>query len=62
MPSDLDFILIASDGIWECKSNEEIVDFVYKTVNKDKFRANLQEICKNIINECLSPDNIMTSK
>ena len=53
MPSDLDFILIASDGIWECKSNEEIVDFVYKTVNKGKFTANIQEICKNIINECL---------
>ena len=41
MPSDLDFILIASDGIWECKSNEEIVDFVYKTVNIGKFTANI---------------------
>ena len=45
MPSDLDFILIASDGIWECKSNEEIVENAYMEVNKGKFTANLEDIC-----------------
>jgi serine/threonine protein phosphatase PrpC len=30
MPDDLDFILMGCDGVWERKSNEEMVEWVYK--------------------------------
>jgi len=29
MPEDLDFILMGCDGVWERKSNEEMVDWTY---------------------------------
>ena len=29
MPEDLDFVLMGCDGIWERKSNEEMVEWVY---------------------------------
>jgi serine/threonine protein phosphatase PrpC len=30
MPDDLDFILMGCDGVWERKTNEEMVEWVYK--------------------------------
>ena len=30
MPNDLDFILMGCDGVWERKSNEEMVEWIYK--------------------------------
>jgi serine/threonine protein phosphatase PrpC len=36
MPEDLDFILMGCDGIWERKSNEEMVEWVYKQLGNNK--------------------------
>lgn len=30
MPEDLDFVIMGCDGVWEQKSNEEMVAWVYK--------------------------------
>lgn len=36
LTSDTDFILMGCDGIWEKKSNEEAVKWVYEEINKQK--------------------------
>lgn len=34
--NDIDFILMGCDGIWEKKTNEEAVEWVYENINKQK--------------------------
>jgi len=31
---DIDFIIMGCDGIWEKKSNEEMVDYVYEKLRE----------------------------
>ena len=63
MPEDLDFVLMGCDGIWERKSNEEMVEWVYSKLGENKNTANLKEICSDLLKkECLSPDHTVTSK
>jgi serine/threonine protein phosphatase PrpC len=58
MPTDLDFIFMGCDGVWERKSNEEMVEWIYKKLAGNKNKANLKEICSDLLkNECLSPDH-----
>jgi serine/threonine protein phosphatase PrpC len=58
MPEDLDFVLMGCDGIWERKSNEEMVEWVYSKLGENKNTANLKEICSDLLKkECLSPDH-----
>jgi serine/threonine protein phosphatase PrpC len=62
MPSDLDFVLMGCDGIWEKKSNEEMVEWVYSQL-RNKDTQDLKEICESLlIKECLSPDYTQTGK
>jgi serine/threonine protein phosphatase PrpC len=62
MPSDLDFVIMGCDGIWERKTNEEMVEWVYKQL-KNKETQDLTEICSDLLkNECLSPDHVQTGK
>lgn len=35
MPEDMDFIIMGCDGVWEQKSNEEMVDWIYKRANNN---------------------------
>lgn len=61
MPADLDFVFMGCDGVWERKSNEEMVDWIYKQL-KNKKNADLKEICADLLkNECLSPDHSQTN-
>lgn len=63
MPEDLDFILMGCDGIWERKSNEEMVEWVYKKLGTNKYSANLEQICADLLKtECLSYDHMETGK
>lgn len=60
MPSDLDFIFMGCDGVWERKSNDEMVEWIYM---KLKQTSDLKQICADLLkNECLSPDYTQTSK
>jgi serine/threonine protein phosphatase PrpC len=36
LTNDIDFILMGCDGIWEKKSNEQAVEWVYEQINKQK--------------------------
>jgi len=62
MPEDLDFVIMGCDGVWEQKSNEEMVAWVYKKLGKSCYNANLSEAVNDLLkNECLSPDHVATS-
>ena len=32
--SDIDFLIVACDGIWDCLTNQQAVDFVYQQKSK----------------------------
>jgi len=61
MPKDLDFVFMGCDGVWERKSNEEMVAWIYERLANNKDGANLNDICSDLLkNECLSPDHQQT--
>ncbi|KAJ3108165.1 Protein phosphatase 2C 2 [Phlyctochytrium planicorne] len=51
---DDEFIVLACDGIWDCKSNDQVVDYVRKQIAEDKA---LDEIAQNIMDSCVAKDS-----
>lgn len=49
--SNDEFLVIACDGIWDCRSSQEVVEFVRRGI-ADK--QELSDICENIMNNCIS--------
>lgn len=52
-----DFIIIGCDGIWETKSNEEMVEYIY---DKLKTGKPLKEILNDLLEDIISPDYTQT--
>jgi serine/threonine protein phosphatase PrpC len=48
---DDEFFVLACDGIWDCMTNQEVVDFVREGVIKDK---SLETICEEMMDHCLA--------
>lgn len=53
---DLEFVLIACDGIWDVMSNEEVVDFVRTRIASKMEPA---VICEELMTRCLAPGSQM---
>lgn len=53
MTEEDEFLVIACDGIWDCLSSQQVVDFVRYQVAEGK---PLQEICEMMCDHCLAPD------
>ncbi|KAG0674388.1 Protein phosphatase 2C 2 [Pichia californica] len=47
-----EFIVLACDGIWDCLTSQQVVDFVRKYIKENK---TLTEICELMMNTCLAP-------
>jgi serine/threonine protein phosphatase PrpC len=52
LTDDIDFIIMGCDGIWERKTNEEMVAWVYETMLKKKDQNNTQQL-KETVSELL---------
>ncbi len=51
---DIDFLVVASDGVWDIMTNQEVVDFVLLRMTR-KMPLNL--ICEEVIANCTLPIN-----
>lgn len=50
---DDEFVVVACDGIWDCLSSQQVVNFVRYQVSEGK---TLSEIGENMCEHCLAPD------
>ena len=55
LSNDIDFVVIACDGIWDCKTNQEICDFF-----GDKFKkypdGKISKFIEELFDEIIAPD------
>jgi protein phosphatase 2C family protein 2/3 len=49
---DLEFILMACDGIWDCLRNNQVLDFVRTRIAEGK---EPKQICEELMDHCLAP-------
>lgn len=49
-----EFLVVACDGIWDCLSSQQVVDFVRRQIANGK---DLKDICEEAIDRCLAPDS-----
>jgi len=47
--SDDEFLVLGCDGIWEIKSNKEIIDFIAQRLYKDKVSLAVEELLEAIV-------------
>jgi protein phosphatase 1G len=57
---DVDLIFLGCDGIWDCKSNQEAIDFVSQRLKKDP-NQKLTKILEQLMDQIIAPD-IFTGK
>ncbi|KAM0871694.1 hypothetical protein ACQ4PT_039219 [Festuca glaucescens] len=53
LSDDDEFIVLACDGIWDCMSSQEVVDFVHE---KLRTGDTLSAICEKMLDRCLAPE------
>lgn len=54
MDGEEEFLVLACDGIWDCLSSQQVVDFIRRAIaNGDS----LTKICEDLMVKCLAPDS-----
>lgn len=62
LEDNIDFIIMGCDGIWEKKSNEEMVEWIYAEIKKQtdagtaEDEVDLQKIVNDLLNDTVAPD------
>ncbi|XVF74867.1 hypothetical protein PTKIN_Ptkin13bG0145200 [Pterospermum kingtungense] len=49
---DDEFLVLACDGIWDCMSSQQLVDYVREQLNSE---TKLSAICEKVFDRCLAP-------
>ncbi|XP_047325525.1 probable protein phosphatase 2C 60 [Impatiens glandulifera] len=52
---DDEFIVLACDGIWDCMSSQQLVDFIREHL---KTETKLSAICEKVMSRCLAPSTV----
>lgn len=50
---DVDFVVLACDGIWDCISNDDLVHFISERIVRG---MELDKICEEVMDWCLAPN------
>ncbi|KAG5227820.1 protein phosphatase [Salix suchowensis] len=50
---DDEFLVLACDGIWDCMSSQQLVDYVHEQLSTE---TKLSEICERVFERCLAPN------
>ncbi|KAM0862482.1 hypothetical protein ACQ4PT_045247 [Festuca glaucescens] len=53
LSDDDEFIVLACDGIWDCMSSQEVVDFVHEKLRTED---SLSAVCEKMLDRCLAPE------
>ncbi len=51
---DIDFLVVASDGVWDIMTNQQVVDFIFNLMRK---KVPINQICEAILKNCTLPIN-----
>jgi len=57
LDADDEFVILACDGIWDCMTSQQAVEFVRRGISE---RVPLADICELMMEECLAPDSDMS--
>ncbi|KAI8977310.1 phosphatase 2C-like domain-containing protein [Mycotypha africana] len=52
--ADDEFFVLACDGIWDCMSNQEVVQYIREKLAQ---KMRLEDICEEIMEDCLAPES-----
>ncbi|KAM0844764.1 hypothetical protein ACQ4PT_056827 [Festuca glaucescens] len=52
---DDDFLVLACDGIWDCMSSQQLVDFIHEHINTE---SSLSAVCEKVLDRCLAPSTL----
>lgn len=52
---DDDFLVLACDGIWDCMSSQQLVDFIHEHL---KTESSLSAVCEKVLDRCLAPSTL----
>ncbi|URE11578.1 phosphatase 2C [Musa troglodytarum] len=52
---DDEFLILACDGVWDCISNQQLVDFINEHI---KTESRLSAVCERVLDRCLAPSTI----
>jgi protein phosphatase 1G len=55
LSDDDDFLVLACDGIWDCMSSQQLVDFIHERINTE---ASLSAVCETVLDRCLAPSTL----
>ena len=55
LDSDCDFAVLACDGIWDCKTNQEVCDFFMERIRK-RPAEKISKFIEELFDEILAPD------
>ncbi|WVZ79166.1 hypothetical protein U9M48_026777, partial [Paspalum notatum var. saurae] len=50
-----DFLVLACDGIWDCMSSQQLVDFIREHINTED---SLSAVCERVLDRCLAPSTM----
>ncbi|XP_027180690.1 probable protein phosphatase 2C 60 isoform X1 [Coffea eugenioides] len=58
---DDDFVVLACDGVWDCMSNQQLVDYIHEqlssvsTLSASGNETKLSMVCERVLDRCLAP-------
>ncbi|KAJ6743848.1 PROTEIN PHOSPHATASE 2C [Salix viminalis] len=52
---DDDFLVLACDGIWDCMSSQQLVDFIHEQLHVEN---RLSAVCERVLDRCLAPSTL----